>query len=330
MPQYRFTYACETSLRCEKDVQLQSKGMEITLASPEADWMRATLTIEASSWKDADVNAQPALQAVLDALSFATGAPMLISHWELILKDETGSAQRHALVCERSKQPARAMLTQQGIEEAQSILSASNPPELELCWHRYALQRELVLDRFVFQWLAFERLAGTHQVESRCPSCGLAVSHCGKLLTHSGSDRDNGFALLSKSDSELTEAVFKKEIWGHDRNSVFHGSKYPRPELLKRLQSLSPKLRRACEIEISARCGVADNQRPTGSNELNFYKYNMFEWNSAHPEDAFARDFPQAAIQEQFAGMKMGEVRMRPLDSSTFVLLDFAKDSATW
>jgi hypothetical protein len=59
----------------------------------------------------------------------------------------------------------------------------------DLAVHRYALDRELALEQFVFHWLAFEALAGDTDVPSRCPKCQQELVHCEAPVVHGSSSK---------------------------------------------------------------------------------------------------------------------------------------------
>lgn len=95
MALYFIRYICEGSLTAKEKLSLSFQGHEVKFNVPGPDSVldrfSATITIEGTSWQDADINAQKIIQPCLDALSFSTGQSLLLLHWELILKDETGS-----------------------------------------------------------------------------------------------------------------------------------------------------------------------------------------------------------------------------------------------
>jgi hypothetical protein len=228
----------------------------------------------------------------------------------------------------KTKIPFR--LTQRAIDEAQQILAHARGSALELCWHRYALQRNLILDRFVFQWLAFEGLAGKRQIATICPECKKEVAHCEKPISHEGSDGNKAHELFSRIEPDISAAEFKRDIWGRTRNAVFHGTKYPSTEFLSRLTSLSPKLRKACDSELNLRYELGDQPRPTQDLELHIYRFNMFEWQTANPEKEFANDFPWEAIKKEYGNMQPGEVRVAFPEIWPFRQLNFNRDSQNW
>jgi hypothetical protein len=186
MPGYRVRYVCETSLKFDNDVALKSRGSTILFLfsqkRPEEHSVHLLVDVEGANYRDADVKAQSILQPGLDALAFSTGSPLLVLHWDFILKDEEES-------------------------------------NLELCWHRYALQRNLILDRFVFQWLAFEGLAGKKQIPTICPHCKAEVTHC-----------DNLYCTKDRTPTKHTNSFFESnlpfplpnlsEIFGDERETL--------------------------------------------------------------------------------------------------------------
>lgn len=334
MPTYRIRYVCETSLQFYKDISVESRGGTILfLFSQKKDTdntVRLLVDVEGMNYREADIEVQSILQPAMDALSFSTGSPLLLLHWDFIVKGEGGSKARRAIWCDKRAEPAPLRLTEKSIEEAQQILKVEEESGLELCWHRYALQRNLVLDRFVFQWLAFEGLAGKKQIPTVCPSCKAEVEHCEKPLLHEGSDRDNAYRLFVRIEPNTSAIEFKREIWGRSRNAVFHGTKYPSPKFLLGLNSLSPKLRKACDAELNKRYKLEDRPRPTQDLDFHIYRYNMFEWETAKAENAFAEDFPWEAVNKEFSNMKLGEIRSGSPDTWPFKLLNFNTESQNW
>jgi hypothetical protein len=334
MAAYRLRYVCETSLLFGEDVSLTVRGKNIhflfSQKQPTENSVCILVDAEAEHYQQADLKAQSILQPALDALSFSTGSPLLLEQWDFIIKEETGSKARRAIWCKKRREPAPLRLIPRAVDEAQKMLAEGGESGLELCWHRYAVQRGLILDRFVFQWLAFEGLAGTSQIPTTCPQCGSEVTHCEKPISHEGSNGDQAYQLFSRIEAAGCAREFRRDIWGKTRNSVFHGSKYPSPEFLSRLHSLTPKLRQACDVELGKRYKLDEQPRPVRDPEFHIYRYNMFEWETATPENAFAEDFPWEAVNKEFGNMAPEEVRAGFPDTWPFKLLDFARESAGW
>lgn len=332
MPTYRFRYVCESSLIFEHDVPFESSGQEVVFLSSEQNTrntVRARVDVKGQNYREANVNAQSVVQPVLDAVSFSTGTPLLVQHWDFVIKSEPGSATRTALWCDFRKEPAPHPVTRDEIDETRHVLGQAGE-SLELCWHRYAIQRNLVIDRFVFQWLAFEALAGKASIPTICPRCRKEISHCDLPLSHEGSDREKAYELFSRTNADVSNAEFTREIWGKARNSVFHGNKYPNPQLLRHLMTLSPKLRDACESEFKNRLNLRDQRPRVHDIEFHVYRYNMFEWNTANVQDEFASDFPWNAVRQHLGDQQPDEIRVGFPETWPFKLLNFARDSETW
>lgn len=334
MPLYRLRYVVDTALQFPNDVALEYADHKVIfLLSQKKDaeiTTHVSVDIEGTTYREADSKAQSFLQPVLDAVAFSTGTPLLVLHWDFVLKAETGSRTRQAIWCEKTRQLVPFRLTQNAIDEAQKILLAKPGPALELCWHRYAAQRTLMLDRFVFQWLAFEGLAGKKHIPTTCPQCRAEVTHCEKSLSHEGSDAQRAHQLYSQIEPNTSAREFKRDIWGKARNSVFHGSKYPAPDFLGGLNALSPKLRQACDLEFNRQYALPGKPRPVQDPELHRYGFNMFEWQTADSQRRFADDFPWAAVIKEFGDMKSGEVRSGDPQTWAFKPLNFANDAENW
>lgn len=325
LPKYSIRYVCETPITAEQEFHFTVEGENATLHfTPQLTQLgRAylTLVVEAANWRDADVKAQGVLQPIMDALTFCTGQSTLLLYWDLILKDEMGSETRRALWCHKSETLNHFNLRQGLAEEVQKLLDSKLESDIALCWHRYAVQRDLALDKFVFQWLAFESLAGQALLNHPCVRCG-------HVSTHQAADRISALKMLRAVDP-ITEKEFKRDVWGRDRNGIFHGSKYPSPEHLRRLNELTPKLCKACEKEISRRVGLEDRQLPMGGTHTHFYFTQFIQWNTGKIDSQFVEDFPADAVAEKFTGRDVGAVWMS-VPSGQFTTLNFPKDAEGW
>jgi hypothetical protein len=326
MAAYSIRYVCESTLISDEEINLDFEGQTARFSFPpelrERGELHATLEIEAENWKEADLKAQRILQPIMDALSFASGQPLLIRYWDFIRKAETGSELRKALWVQASQTSNRFTLNTALAEEAQKVLQKNLPPAISLCWHRYAGHRGYWLDRFVFQWLAFESLAGGMLVNRQCEKCGHVHSH-------QGANRAEAFRIFQAADPRMSNKEFRDEVWGKDRNCVFHGSKYPGPQHLQRLNALFPRIRRACEMEFSRLYGVKYRERPIGQAETHCFMYHFIEWRTADREKAVAEDFPWDALKQEFTNRKSGEMWIS-VPSEQFTPLDFQRDSAAW
>lgn len=326
MPLYSIRYVCETSLFSEEDMLLEFEGhcarFSFPLDQRAQHKAHVSVQIEAENWRDADLNSQQVLQRVIDALAFSTGQPLLLIDWDFILKDELGSVARKALWRKRTAHPFHFALSAHLVDEAQQVLNSGGGPGIDLCWHRYALQRTLALDRFVFQWMAFESLAGQAKVHRKCEKCGH--EH-----VYEAANREEAFKMLQSAEPGLGEKEFKKEIWGKDRNSVFHGDRYPSPMHLQRLSELTPKLRKACEIELSRRYGLACRNRPAGIIEFDVDQWQFLEWQTARPQSRIAIDFPWESVTAEFSGRQSVEGPDIQPSERPFTILDF-ESAASW
>jgi len=326
MALYSTRYVCETSLFSEEDMALDFEGHCATFSFPLEQRVEhkahVTVEIEARNWREANLNAQQILQPVIDALAFTTGQPLLLIDWDFILKDELGSETRNALWRKKTVHPFYFSLNTHLVEEAQQVLNSEGGPGIDLCWHRYALQRTLALDRFVFQWLAFESLAGQTEVRRQCEKCGC-------VHVHMGTDRAEALKILQSAEPGLSEKEFKTGICGKDRNGVFHGSKYPDPKHLRRLSELTPKLRKACEIELSRRYGLASQTRPTGVMEFDVNLLLFLEWQTAKPQNRIALDFPWEAVTAEYSRRRTGEEPDILPIRAPFTTLDLER-AASW
>jgi len=188
MPLYLLRFKIETCLAHNQDLTVDFDGYQpvflFSKKTPQEEQVIAQVEMEAASGEAAwNRTASGLLPPILDAISFATGTPLLLRDCELVLKDETGSKKRRALYVGHRHVPSLVPLQQDEIDEAKKILASGEGVRLPLCWHRYALDRELAHEQFVFNWLAFEALAGDTDVTSRCSLCHEELQHCGRAVS---------------------------------------------------------------------------------------------------------------------------------------------------
>lgn len=332
MPLYRLQFTAECCLVNGKDVTLQYDGADITFLFSKKDdadrYVRVQTELEAPNNREAQTRAASTLlPPVLDALSFATGTPLLLAECELILKDEGGSGARRAIYVGHKKTPTKVPLAESAIADAGKLLQ-NKGLRLPLCWLRYALHRHLALDQFVFTWLAFEVLAGDADIPSRCPKCMQEVQHCGSALTHRGASKERAAQIFQSANAETSIREFKNAIWDKARNKVFHGRNYPQPGYLMELFTIAGSLRKAAEKVIAETAGIPEG-RPHHRYEELFRVFLFVEWNTSDPAKKFADDWPKAALVERTAKAELNRVFAEaPPANVTF--LDYATQSPAW
>ena len=232
------------------------------------------------------------LPPVLDALSFSTGTPLLLRDCELVLKDEAGSTKRRALYVGHLHIPSLVPLGDVEIEEMKKLLAAGEDLRLPLCWQRYALDRELALEQFVFNWLAFEALAGDTDVPNRCPKCQKELEHCGRVVSHRSSDKAAARHIFQATYPNTTDHEFNAEIWGKARNAVFHGAQYPEPKYLVELDAYSQRLHAAAVRHISETLNLGNRPRQFRRYGTLHRRFIYFEWATQTPSGPFPSDWP--------------------------------------
>ena len=297
MSRYLLRFKVETCLVYEKDLAVESGGHQSLLLfskkTPDSGHLIAQTEVEANTNEQAwVVVAGNFLPPILDALSFATGTPLLLRDCELILKDEAGNAKRRVLYIGHRHVPSVAHLQDIEIEEMKTILAAGEDLRLPLCWHRYALDRELAHEQFVFNWLAFEALAGDTDVPSRCPKCHEELKHCDTPVVHSGSSKIVARQIFQAAHPETTDQEFNNQIWSKARNYVFHGRRYPEPKYLNELLTYSQRLHTAVDKHIDETLGIGNRYRPHRGYETWYRSFIFIEWTTQHPADQFAGDWP--------------------------------------
>ena len=331
MPRYLLRFTADSCLTHDTDIVLSSRDVDVRFLfskrRPDDEKLRVELQIDAANNRDAQARASgELLPLALDALSFTTGTPLLLSECELILKDERGSDLRQAIYVAHKSTPTKVALPQKAAEEASRILK-SESPSLAICWHRYALDRQLPLDQFVFNWLAFEALAGDAEIASRCSRCGETISHCDVPVTHTGSSKNRAAEIFCAANPEMTAREFTSKIWNTARNKVFHGRRYPSPEFLAEIFTISQSLRKASEAEISGLAGVAGN-KPNHRYEELFRIFYFVEWRTKDSAEPFAVDWPETELIQMKDAAEIGRVFTH--DPPKYLkLLDY-KQSPDW
>ena len=122
MPSYQLRFIVESCLTKTEDLSVTFGGHTATfLFSKKTSADKAVVVLintEATNHRTAhDQVASMLLPSILDALSFATGTPMLLGECELTLKDEAGSASRRAIYIGHRKSPSQAQLTSEAVQE---------------------------------------------------------------------------------------------------------------------------------------------------------------------------------------------------------------------
>jgi len=80
-------------------------------------------------------------------------------------------------------------------------------------------------------------------------------------------------------------------------------------------------LRRACEIEVSRQHNVVAGQQPQTAIEQTYYVNYFISWKTKSPDEAFAQDYPRAALAEMAAEAEPGRVGMHFPEAAGFNLL---------
>jgi hypothetical protein len=331
MPNYRLRFTAESSLTNDSDVTLSHEGIQFrflfSVRKPDG-YLRVELEIEAGNNRDAqNIANADLLPRALDALSFSTGTPLLVKECELILKDQTGSDLRQAIYVSHKKQPTKIALSRGALEEAQQLMR-SESVALPLRWHRYALDRQLPMDQFIFNWLAFESLAGDAVINSKCPRCAETLSHCGVPVTHAGSSKVRAAELYGAANPTVPVQDFMQKIWNRARNKVFHGKQYPEPAYLSELFEISQSVRKASDKQIARLAGVTGNN-PNHRYEELFRIFFFVEWKTSDPTRAFASDWPEGELEQRVDAVELNRV-LAGAPPASFRLLDYSAASTTW
>jgi hypothetical protein len=331
MRTYLLQFTVESCLTKTTDVTINHDGVDVTFLfskrQPADKHVRTHMKLEAANSREAQGKASTdVLPPLLDALTFTTGTPLLLVECELILKDEHGSVSRRAIYVGHKASPTKIALTDEAVAEAAKVLNVESL-KLPVCWHRYALHRQLTLDRFIFNWLSLEALAGDADIPSRCPKCHKELECCGLPISHRGSSKTRAAEIFHAANSAVSVGEFNSKIWNTARNKVFHGRSYPSPAYLGELASTSELLRKSAEGRIAEVAGTP-GQKPYYRYEDLYRVFFFVEWNTSTPEQEFAADWPQAVLASRAAKAELNQVFMEATPENV-TFLDY-KHSAAW
>lgn len=306
MARYLLRFRVETCLKHKADLTLSHAGeTAVFLFSTQSLDNRHVIVqveLDAKKYDDAwGTAAGVVLPPVLDALSFATGTPLLLRDLELALKEESGKPERRGLFVGHIRFASAVPLEELEIQEVNKILSAGEDLRLPLCWHRYALDRELALEQFVFHWLAFEALAGDTDVSSRCPKCAQELTHCELPVRHRGSSKTAARKIFQAAHPDVKQKEFDDKIWNKARNYVFHGRRYPDPKHLAALLDHAKQLHTAVDREIDELLGFGNRPRTHRRYDTLRRRFIFFEWTTKSPSAPFATDWPASHLAKMAA-----------------------------
>lgn len=301
MSHYLLRFKVDTCLTSATDLSFNVDGQQVLLLfskrTPNDKHVLAELKIDATNAAEAwNKCSTVVLPKLLDSLSFATGTPLLLRDAEYILKDEAGQTTRRMLYIGEKHRSHQVPIKQVDVDDTNKILAANADLRLPLCWHRYALDRTLALEQFVFNWLGFESLAGDAHIPNRCPRCQSQLEHCGHAISHRSSDKAEAKKIFKAVYPETTDKEFNQKIWGDARNDVFHGSKYPAPQYLGELLQISQKLHNVIDSRIANIAGISNRLRPHTGYESWNRRFIFIDFVTQHPNTGFVPDWPQAHL----------------------------------
>jgi hypothetical protein len=299
MPIYQLRFRIETCLAHNADMAIEFSGHRPTFLfsekAPSDGQVIARIEVDAVNNREAwDKASGTVLPPILDALSFSTGTPLLLRDCELVLKAQPGDKQRRALYVGHRHEPSLVALGAVEINETKKILAGGEDLRLPLCWHRYALDRQLAHEQFVFNWLAFEALAGDATIPSRCPTCNEELQHCGNPVVHAGSNKAAARQIFQAAHPGTDNREFNNEIWNKSRNRVFHGRRYPEPRYLTEISKHSNRLHAAVDRRLDDALGLGHRLRRHQGYETWYRQFIYVEWTTQSSAEVFAQDWPAA------------------------------------
>lgn len=334
MSLYLLRFKVETCLTKKEDLAVEFGGSHpvFLFSQKTADdkHVIAQVEMEAPNNRDAWTEvASSLLPPIIDSLSFATGTPLLLRDCELILKNESGSATRRAIYVGHRHVPESVPFGAVETDEMNKILADGTGVRLPLCWHRYALDRQLAHEQFVFNWLAFEALAGDADVTTRCPKCREEVEHCGSPVSHRSSSKVSAREIFQAAHPNTTDQEFNNRIWSKARNYVFHGRRYPEPEYLVELNTISQMLHTAIDKRLEEVLGLHNRQRPHHRYETWYRHFLFVEWATNDPAERFASDWPSTHLAQMSAENAPGAAHQAAMAAGVDIL-NYEQQSPTW
>ncbi len=333
MPWYLVRFRVGTALVRKENVTVEFMGLKpqfLFAGAGEPGLVVVETKLEApdnrQAWERLSASVLP---PILDAMSFATGSPLLLKDCESILKDQSGESKRQVIYIGERIDPVRAELGKEEQAEVTQILARAGKLSLPLTWHRYALDRRLALEKFVFTWLAFESLAGDADVPNRCQTCGETLEHCGRPIQHRSSNKQRAFEIFQAAFPETTLQQFNREIWGKARNHVFHGGRYPEPQFLVQINELSVKLHAAVDRAIAEGLALESRDRPHRRYQDEYRIFHFVEWTTSEPAAQFAGDWPRSHLDRMSAERTPGTA-FYATEADGIRILNYERDSRNW
>jgi hypothetical protein len=247
------------------------------------------IDVEGNGFQDANTTGNEIISEFLDALSFIMKSSLFLMEIAVALKDEKGSAKRVAYRnTTKDSLPNPLYLQDETADSVRKILSEiqiEGHYDLSLRWLRYSYRARTWTEKFVNEWLAFERLLGEKQIERKCPQCGK------ELPSYPSVDKKDAYNLLLKYHPKLDEKSFKT-IW-KARQRMFHGGGLD-TAFMKILAELSPKISTVVEGELVEKYKPNKKlsiERPnTVARESK--RDGFYEFTAEDPKAIFAMNYP--------------------------------------
>lgn len=288
MNKYLVQFTVETSLEShigDCEFSFKNAVVKFLFSTKKDNRLKARVILEATNYKDAYTKAHDEiLTNVVDIISFIMKSPLLILEMNHVLKAEKGK-ERIIYIEMLKKEWRHLFMRNKYKQEIQRFLDNNKNLDekyrLVLRWLRFGYHARTPLEKFIYYWLAIERIIGEKKISRKCP-------HCNKTISHLGIPKYEVRQLLNRYDEFTNNGDFGM-IWSL-RQKVFHGGKTPVKDLLIQLSDTIPKLTSIIEKALLEKIKpkVCINVRQP----LPFKDCAHYKFTTKYPESEFATDYP--------------------------------------
>lgn len=300
MKKYLIGFRIEGSLRSHlPKTRFTIDNVKCELLFPRGEHqgrIQAQLKISATTNKEAEELARPILDNVIDVISLITDSSLYLEEVYLILRNDKGSQERIVFRSIAQTRYNGRFITNKTAVDIQHTLDKELDRKVKtaLRWLRLGHRSRSYHEQFIYYWLAIERIVGEITITRSCENCGHPHNY-------PGIDKAKIKELIEQS-TQINDRDFGK-LW-ELRKEVFHGrspiSRFLHEKTMNAIQQyLFPSLTKILKDQLNVSGGALQVSRPIYfMKKDNRFQYLKFQ--TLHPQDEYARDFPTDEQIEQF------------------------------
>lgn len=287
---YQVGFEVETGIRyTQPSCEFTINGMKAHLIfSKDEGSIQVFAEIEAATHKEAFELSFEAVDKILDSLAYITKNSFYNAGVFVILRSHPGDKTR---ICFRQlieESQSQIILTPNRVKESQKILdsTAGKKEMLGLRWLRLGHRSRSIWGKFVYYWLALERLIGDTQIKRKCEECGAT------LPSYPSTNNEDLENFLKQNGENITKEKIAnfKDL----RNRVFHGGKPFSLLFARSLREPVMEISKAVERYLDSYLDIRDRvPLKTPLNIVNRASIaGYYQFKTKTPEKEFCNDFP--------------------------------------